>query len=291
MDKRKLFIRLTCIILAALMLLGLLSTVLGSRAWADSASIQAEIDELNSQKSDIQDRMDAISAEIDSLDYEKATVMEKKELLDRKNTLAQQELSVIQEQIGIIDMLISSMQEDLARAQEEEDTQRERWLTRVRAMEESSTLSYIQVVFNATSFSDLLTRLDLINEMMAYDEELEQSYIEARHAVEDLEAQAEVLYAENEASRAELEVKQAQLEADIEAATQLIIEMENNIDEYNIALEAERETQAEVEALIVEKEKELAEAKAAEARGISSYTHLFNTMPPLHHRDGGTVFF
>ena len=32
-----------------------------------------------------------------------------------------------------------------------------------------------------------------------------------------------------------------------------------------------------------------AEAKAAEERGISSYTHLFNTMPPLHHRDGGTV--
>ena len=31
------------------------------------------------------------------------------------------------------------------------------------------------------------------------------------------------------------------------------------------------------------------EAKAAEERGISSYTHLFNTMPPLHHRDGGTV--
>ena len=32
-----------------------------------------------------------------------------------------------------------------------------------------------------------------------------------------------------------------------------------------------------------------AEAKVAEERGISSYTHLFNTMPPLHHRDGGTV--
>ena len=32
-----------------------------------------------------------------------------------------------------------------------------------------------------------------------------------------------------------------------------------------------------------------AEAKRAEAFGISSYTHLFNTMPPLHHRDGGAV--
>ncbi|MBR2354642.1 MAG: N-acetylglucosamine-6-phosphate deacetylase [Clostridia bacterium] len=32
-----------------------------------------------------------------------------------------------------------------------------------------------------------------------------------------------------------------------------------------------------------------AEAKEAEARGIVSYTHLYNCMPPLHHRDGGAV--
>ncbi len=31
------------------------------------------------------------------------------------------------------------------------------------------------------------------------------------------------------------------------------------------------------------------EAVRAEKYGISSYTHLFNCMPPLHHRDGGAV--
>lgn len=32
-----------------------------------------------------------------------------------------------------------------------------------------------------------------------------------------------------------------------------------------------------------------AEAKRAEENGIVSYTHLYNCMPPLHHRDGGAV--
>jgi N-acetylglucosamine-6-phosphate deacetylase len=32
-----------------------------------------------------------------------------------------------------------------------------------------------------------------------------------------------------------------------------------------------------------------AEAKEAERRGVSAYSHLFNAMPPIHHRDGGAV--
>ena len=247
------------------MVLGLLSAVFGSRTYAaTSKEIQAEIDDLNSQKSSIQTRMNEIQAEIDSLAYEKANVLEKKQILDEKNTLAQQELDVIQEQIDIIDGLITNMQQDLEDARAEEEYQRERWLTRVRAMEENSNLSYLEVLFDATSFSDLLTRMDLVSEVMEYDANLEADYVSARENVELLESQAEELYALNEDNKAELELKKAQLEADIDAACQLIVEMENDIESYNEVLEQERQTEADVEALIVKKEGELQEAKQAE---------------------------
>ncbi len=254
--------RFTAVLLAGLLLLSL---PIASPAWAvKSEDIQDELDDLKDQRSEIQGRMSEIQAEIDSLDYEKANTLEKKIMLDQKNQLAQEELDVIQEQIDIIDVRLTSLQDDLTDAQEEEAYQKERWLTRVRAMEESSDVDYLQVIFDATSFSDLLTRMDVVDEVMTYDEDLEADYIAAREKVEDLEAQAEVMYAENDAHRQELEAKKAQLQTDIDAACALIAQMEENTEDYQAVLDQEAEAEAEVAALIMDKEKELKEAKAAE---------------------------
>ena len=238
----------------------------GTAAYADKSSkqLQEELDNLNDQRSEIQGRMSEIQSEIDSLDYEQANTLEKKLILDQKNLLAQQELDVIQEQIDIIDGKLYAIQDDLQAARDNEQVQKERWLTRVRAMEETSQADYLQVLFDATSFSDLLTRADLVGEVMSYDEDLEAEYIAARENVETLEAQAEVMYAENESRREELQAKKAQLETDIEAACMLISQMEQNSEEYESILDMEAQEEAEIASLIVDKEKELQQAKAKE---------------------------
>ncbi len=267
MRKRKAFITAVCIVLVVLMLLSITVMVFAPALSAYAASsdeIQDEIDDLNSQKNEIQGRINAIQTEIDSLDYEKSNALEKKLILDQKNELARQEIQVIDEQIAIIDGLIANMQEDLAEARENEQYQRQRWETRIRAMEESSEVGYIQVLFESTSFSDLLTRLDLVNEVAAYDEQLEAEYVAARERVEVLEAQAEVMFSENELHRQEQETKRAQLQSDIDAACALIASMDTSIDEYGEIMEQEAETQAQIQSLIVEKNKELQQAKAAE---------------------------
>ena len=250
--------------LAFALALAMLFGLGGGALAATSDEIQDELDALNSQKSDIQSRIGEIQLEIDSLDYEKANTLEKKLILDEKNQLAQEELDVIQEQIDIIDGKLTAIQDDLALARENEATQKERWLTRVRAMEETSQADYLQVLFNATSFSDLLTRADLVGDVMDYDEDLEAQYIAARQNVETLEAEAEVMFADNEAHKAELEQKAAQLQADIDAACALMAQIDADSDDYQAVLEMEAAAEAEIESLIIDKEKELSEAKAAE---------------------------
>ena len=257
--------RRTSLLLALALIVSLFTGMSGTAAWAaTSDDIQDELDELNSQKNEIQGRMDAIQAEIDSLDYEKANTLEKKLILDQKNLLAQEELDVIQEQIDIIDNKLANLQSDLDNARAEEAYQKERFLARVRAMEENSSAGYMDVLFNVSSLTDLLTRLDLVNEVMSYDEHLEDEYVAARERVETLEAEAETMFADNEAHRQELETKKVQLQTDIDAACALMAQMDQDTADYEAVLAQEEATQAELEAVIMEKEKELAEARAKE---------------------------
>ena len=246
-------------LLAALCLMGSVPAYAAS-----SDEIQDEIDDLNGQKTDIQSRIDELQARIDSLEFSEAGALEKKDVLDRKNDLAAQELDVLAEQIAIADGMIDSVQEDLDKARDKEAGQRQRWLGRLRAMEETSDVNYIEVLFDANSFSDLLTRLDMVGQVMEYDEDLEAAYIAAREDVEALEARAETLKTENELRKAELQQKQEQLVADINAACEVIASMQTNLADVKAALEAEEATKAELAAIIEEKQQELEKAKAAE---------------------------
>ncbi len=259
MKQRRLFVRILCAVLVALMILSVSVMVIVPALAATKSELRSEISELEDERSDIEDRMADIEAQIDSVDFQLLTTFEKKAVLDEKNALAQEELDVIEEQIAIIDGYLANREADLEAARAEETAQEEAWLTRLRAMEENSDVSYMQVLFESTSFSDLLTRLDLVNELMAYDEELWNSYVTARENVETLEAEAEEMFAENEANKAVLEAKKAQLETDIAAASQMIAELETTLEGYQELWEAEDAAAAEIQALIDEKQAELDE--------------------------------
>lgn len=279
--KRKLFISIMAIIMVVVLVLGLLVGVIGSTALAVS---QSEIDALKEKRSAITEEKDKLQTQIDELQEEQSSVLDKKAALDIQNELARQEIELIDEQLDIYEGLLENKAKELEAAKEKESEQTDAYRTRIRAMEENNTLTYLSILFNADSFADFLTRLHDINDVLKYDQELEENYIEARQEVESVQAEFEEIQAEQEAAQSEMTEKKADLEKQIEEACEMIADLDEDIEkykeEYTINEEAENELDKEINELIAQQEKERAAAAAAAAAAAGTTVSEPSTATP-----------
>ena len=274
LKKQKLYVSILCGLLVLLFVVPILMQIIGFVTVG--AVSQSEIDNLKNQKLEVAAKKEAIQGDIDVLVEEQASVMEQKEALDLQNELTRQEIEIINEEIDLFILAIEAKEIELEAAVDTEETQKTRFRTRVRAMEETGVVDYLSCLFKATSFSELLTRINEISMVLEYDKTLEDEYIKARENVEVLKSEYEGIKEEQEIVFQELEAKKAQLEADIETANVLIQQLEEEIktnkEKYLEVLAQEKAFQAEINNKIAELQRQEEEAKkAAEADG-GTYT-------------------
>ena len=182
MKQRKRMISVIAVIMAVLMLLSLVASVIPS-AFAIS---QSDIDALQAKKDEISARVKEAEARVDTLKEAQANVLDQKTALEEKNDAAKEALRLVGEEIVMYDGIIEEKTEELNEALGREKEQLEKYRTRVRAMEESGTLSYVDVLFSATSLTDLLSKVSDITHIMSYDKNLQSEYATARENVEEL---------------------------------------------------------------------------------------------------------
>lgn len=251
MQKKKLA-SILCILLALLMLLPLLISALTSGAHAS----QAQLDALEKEKKELRAQRAEMQAGIDDLRAQQATVLEQKAALDAQNELARQEIELINEQIDLYARLVEEKERELDRAKETEQSQLDTYSEHMRAMEENGKYTYLDMLFSATSIYELLIAIDEIGEIMEADKRLYDRYTEARERTENVKAEYEATLADLGGKQAELEAEKAELEAQIESATQLIAELQNDIDraveEYEANEAAEAALQAKLDAIAAE---------------------------------------
>ena len=259
---RKKFIRFTCIFLAVLMLLSVFISVLPAFAVS-----RAEINKLKEEKEALEAKIEEIQESIDSLESAQTRYIDRKAALDQRILLNQQEIDIIMAQIELYDEQITETKQKLENATKSEEDQYAALCSRMRAMEESGTLSYVDVLFSATSLTDLLSKASDISHIMSYDKNLQTEYVAARENVETLKAELEVAQTEQQAIRGELEFKQQQLEAQTTAAYEMLAGLENDLEEYNKAYEeneqAEKDLADEIDDLMKELQRQEAAAAAA----------------------------
>ena len=254
--KKKLWKRGVLLLLAALFVVGCVQTE--GLAPAVEAVTQSEIDNLKDNASDLGDQKDALQSQIDALESDKSKALEQIELLDKQNDVIRQEISNTESLITNYENLITQTQAELEDAERQEAEQYDLFCKRVRAMEENGTVSYWSVLFNATDFADLLSRLDAANEIMEADQRVIDNLKALQAEISEKKATLETSLSESQAAKKELESKKAELESQMAKAQELAAQIESGIDEYEDALAAVEAEEARVQAEIKRKEQELA---------------------------------
>ncbi len=277
---KKKAISIVCIILAFLMMVTLVVSVIGSLG-ALAAGGQDQIDALEQQKSELQSQQASIQTNIDDLIAQQADVIDQKAAMDEKNELARQEIELINEQIDVYTGLIEDKAEELEKAEAAEQAQYELYRKRVRAMEEEGSYTYLDILFQCRSLSDVLSAIDMIGEIMDSDKRLFEEYKTARETTEQVKAEYEATLAQLGEKQETLEAEKAELEEQIAAAVEVINQLQDDIDaakaEYAKAAAAEAAAQASINAIIAQMQAEEEAARQEAAQNNQQYTGTGST--------------
>ena len=278
MNNRKRLVSILAGIMAAVMLLTLIIGLLPTRASAASSSeIRKQINELKAQKKEIEEQIKQVQDDYEKNKDDIADIVARKNVIDQEIGLLSAQILNINEQISAFNTLIADKQEELDGAQDRFDLLSQENKVRIRTMEAEGSLSYWEVLFKANDFSDLLDRLNMVEEIAASDQRRLEELNQAALAVEEAQSQLEVEKAELQLTKNELDETQAQLDEKKKEADALLLELLARADELK-ALEAEySEKEAEFLKEIAAKEQEYNEAKLAE---WLAYMATYTTVPP-----------
>lgn len=210
--------RILCAFLAVLTLLTLAAA--GSVRPAYAAKTAAELEEeqrkaaqiaaLEQKKKEQQEKLKDLEKQIAEAKAKKEDVMVTKNLLDQRNQLLLEQIDDTQNQID-------DAAAQIARYELLEQEQYELFCQQVRSEEERGSLSYLSVLFKATSMVDLLNRMEFVNEVAEYNKTLIAAMKETR---ENIKAEK----TEMEAKEAQLGEQQGELQGKLDETTKLMNE-------------------------------------------------------------------
>ena len=210
--------RILCAFLAVLTLLTLAAA--GSVRPAYAAKTAAELEEeqrkaaqiaaLEQKKREQQEKLKELEKQIAEAKAKKEDVMVTKNLLDQRNQLLLEQIDDTQNQID-------DAAAQIARYELLEQEQYELFCQQVRSEEERGSLSYLSVLFKATSMADLLNRMEFVNEVAEYNKTLIAAMKETR---ENIKAEK----TEMEAKEAQRGEQQDELQGKLDETTKLMNE-------------------------------------------------------------------
>lgn len=198
-----------------------------------AASVQDKINQASKEKQEALDK-------IKEAEKQKDDVIAQSDALEREIDIIQTEIYAIDVIIATADAEILEKEEEIARIQGEIDIQDEKFKETLRAMDETSTISYIDLIFSSKSFSELLINIETINEITEHDMSIIDEMTRLKTEVENAKAEIEAKKKEQEEARSIAADKQSQLALKVKEKENLAKALEKDIEKYKQVYEEAR---------------------------------------------------
>ncbi|MBO5341632.1 MAG: C40 family peptidase [Lachnospiraceae bacterium] len=190
-----------------------LVTFCGQTVYATtSGALQNQIDQTQQQMQQNQQELDEIEGNISALEGEQAEIEGEIGELTGAITELMAGIEILEEDIKTLEGEIAQAQIDLDAAIKKEEQQYADTMVRLQAMYEKGEDSYLGMLLSAHNLTELLTRMEYIQQVYDYDAKLLADYQATKQEVADLKEQLEIEESELQAAKDECELEKAELE-------------------------------------------------------------------------------
>ena len=231
---------------------------------ASSSEIRELIKDMKSENSELEKQLKELRSQYKENKNEMVDMVNQKNLIDQEIAILNEQIRNINHQISSYSILIADKQDELDKAQTDLEALSQKHRDRIQAMEEEGALSYWEVLFKANSFTDLLDRLNMIQEIAASDKRRMQELSSAAERVSQTQEELNNEKLELEVTRAELDEAQLTLAEKRAEADELLLQLIERGEEFQAMIDESEDLQDQLMAEIAQAEKDLKKAEYQE---------------------------
>lgn len=269
--------RIIVILLAVALLLSVLFPALTILAGADVteddiASIRGELSEITALRNQVQRELAATRGDL-------SKAKEQVTWIQAQITLAEQEIDISRRLLEQYDLEIQGKEEEIAALEEQEAQQYQEFYSHVRWLEETGSVSYLSILFQASSFSEMLDYAMLIADIMEYSNRIISNLEATQAELSEVRADLQLSREEQAMAQKNLEEQRVSLEAS-KAEAQLIYE---EIKDTEAELAAEAKQLAEDEKEIQAELKKAEELYAAQIAALRNSKEWYWPLPGIYY--------
>jgi len=155
--------RILAFVVAIVMIVLIASAIIINFVYAKTES------QLKQEQTNLSNSKASINSEINSLKGKKDTAMAEKAALDVQVVELESQIGDLNDKITDYQGKIDDVQIYLDQATQAADDQYDAYKTRIRVMYENGSMGYLDILFSATSISDLFERIDIVKQIAEYD--------------------------------------------------------------------------------------------------------------------------